>query len=103
MPWERKVSENPKTHLESTSEAPSPDGLEQTYLLAEDFLDGAHTAVVLDDNLFPPDASKSMRKFTSGEAATLLWVNDSYLRQLSLDGKGPQPELTAGNRRIIPQ
>jgi chromosome partitioning protein len=52
------------------------------------------------ESLFPPDAAKSMRKFTSGEAAALLGVNDSYLRKLSLDGKGPQPELTSGNRRL---
>ena len=51
-------------------------------------------------NLFPPDASKMMRRFTSGEAAALLGVNDSYLRKLSLDGKGPSPNLTPGNRRL---
>lgn len=52
------------------------------------------------ESLFPPDASKEMRKFTSGEAASLLGVNDSYLRKLHLDGKGPSPELTPGNRRL---
>ena len=52
------------------------------------------------ESLFPPDATKEMRKFTSGEAAALLGVNDSYLRKLNLDGKGPSPELTAGNRRL---
>jgi len=52
------------------------------------------------ENLFPPDAAKQMRKFTSGEAASLLGVNDSYLRKLHLDGKGPSPELTPGNRRL---
>ena len=52
------------------------------------------------ESLFPPDASKQMRKFTSGEAATLLGVNDSYLRKLHLDGKGPSPEVTSGNRRL---
>ena len=52
------------------------------------------------ESLFPPDASKTMRKFTSGEAAALIGVNDSYLRKLNLDGKGPSPELTAGNRRL---
>jgi chromosome partitioning protein len=52
------------------------------------------------ESLFPPDAAKAMRKFTSGEAAALLGVNDSYLRKLHLDGKGPSPELTPGNRRI---
>ncbi|WP_424976633.1 plasmid partitioning protein RepA [Dinoroseobacter sp. S124A] len=51
------------------------------------------------ENLFPPDAAKTMRKFTSGEAASLLGVNDSYLRKLHLDGKGPSPQLTPGNRR----
>lgn len=52
------------------------------------------------ESLFPPDAQKSMRKFTSGEAAALLGVNDSYLRKLHLDGKGPSPDLTPGNRRL---
>ena len=46
------------------------------------------------ESLFPPDASKTMRKFTSGEAAALLGVNDSYLRKLHLDGKGPSPEVS---------
>ena len=50
------------------------------------------------ESLFPPDATKSMRRFTSGEAATLLGVTDSYLRKLHLDGKGPSPELTPGSR-----
>lgn len=52
------------------------------------------------ESLFPPDAHKAMRKFTSGEAAALLGVNDSYLRKLHLDGKGPSPQLTGGNRRL---
>ncbi|OAN76830.1 plasmid partitioning protein RepA [Sulfitobacter sp. EhC04] len=51
------------------------------------------------ENLFPPNAQKSMRTFTSGEAATLLGVNDSYLRKLHLEGRGPSPALTPGNRR----
>ncbi|MGR3462425.1 MAG: glucose-1-phosphate thymidylyltransferase RfbA [Roseovarius sp.] len=33
-------------------EQPSPDGLAQAYLLAEDFLDGAPSAMVLGDNVF---------------------------------------------------
>lgn len=52
------------------------------------------------ESLFPPNAMKEMRKFTSGEAAALLGVNDSYLRKLHLDGKGPSPEMTGGNRRL---
>ncbi|MEM8654315.1 MAG: plasmid partitioning protein RepA [Pseudomonadota bacterium] len=52
------------------------------------------------ESLFPPDAAKEMRKFTSGEAATLLGVGDSYLRKLHLEGRGPSPEITSGNRRL---
>ncbi|WP_147112618.1 plasmid partitioning protein RepA [Tateyamaria sp. syn59] len=52
------------------------------------------------ESLFPPDAAKEMRKFTSGEAATLLGVGDSYLRKLHLEGRGPSPEVTSGNRRL---
>ncbi len=51
-------------------------------------------------SMFPPDASKTMRKFTSGEAAAMLGVNDSYLRKLHLEGKGPTPETTPGSRRL---
>jgi chromosome partitioning protein len=49
--------------------------------------------------LFPPSAHKTLRKFSSGEAAKLIGVNDGYLRRLSLEGKGPQPETTANGRR----
>ena len=33
-------------------EQPSPDGLAQAYILAEDFLNGAPSAMVLGDNIF---------------------------------------------------
>jgi len=33
-------------------EQPSPDGLAQAYVLAEDFLAGSHSAMVLGDNIF---------------------------------------------------
>ncbi|WP_424988356.1 plasmid partitioning protein RepA [Microbulbifer sp. S227A] len=49
--------------------------------------------------LFPPDAKRVLRKFTSGEAADLLGVKDAYLRKLHLDGRGPSPETRAGGRR----
>ncbi len=49
--------------------------------------------------LFPPNAAKTLRKFTSGEAAELLGVKDAYLRKLHLEGKGPSPEVRAGGRR----
>ena len=49
--------------------------------------------------LFPPDARKELRKFTSGEVAELLGVKDAYLRKLHLEGRGPSPETRAGGRR----
>ena len=49
--------------------------------------------------LFPPEARKTLRRFSSGEAAKLIGINDGYLRQLSLDGKGPQPEMSPTGRR----
>lgn len=49
--------------------------------------------------LFPPSASKELRQFSSGEAATLIGISDAYLRQLSLAGEGPVPLQTSGGRR----
>ncbi len=49
--------------------------------------------------LFPPNAQRTLRKFTSGEVADLLGVKDAYLRKLSLEGRGPQPETRTGGRR----
>lgn len=49
--------------------------------------------------LFPPAAEKTLRQFQVSEAAKLLGVNSGYLRNLSLDAKGPSPSLTASGRR----
>jgi chromosome partitioning protein len=49
--------------------------------------------------LFPPMAQKQLRSFTSGEAARLIGVSDGYLRQLSISGEGPQPDVSANGRR----
>ena len=54
----------------------------------------------LRSRLFPPSASKTLRPFTSGEAARLIGVSDGYLRQLSISGEGPTPETGAGGRRL---
>ncbi len=51
------------------------------------------------ERAFPPTAQKFLRSFTSGEVAQIVGVSDGYLRQLSLDGLGPSPELSAGGRR----
>lgn len=50
--------------------------------------------------LYPPDAKRSLRKFTSGEVADLLGVKDAYLRKLHLDGRGPSPEIRGAGRRF---
>ena len=53
----------------------------------------------LRQTLFPPVSQKVLRNFSSGEAARLIGIADGYLRQLSLGGKGPQPETGQGGRR----
>lgn len=50
--------------------------------------------------LFPPTAKKTVRRFTSSEVADLLGVDPGYLRRISLEGKGPQPDVTGGGRRL---
>ncbi|MCK0097333.1 plasmid partitioning protein RepA [Yoonia sp. F2084L] len=70
-----------------------------------DFLVGDHAQKLSERlqahraQLFPPDAKRELRKFTSGEAADLLGVKDAYLRKLHLDGRGPSPEVRTGGRR----
>ncbi|MGZ2384625.1 chromosome partitioning protein [Rhizobium brockwellii] len=54
----------------------------------------------ISEAIFPPTASKTLRRFTSGEAAKLLGISDSTLRKMSLAGDGPQPELTTNGRRL---
>ncbi|WP_095204929.1 plasmid partitioning protein RepA [Mesorhizobium carmichaelinearum] len=54
---------------------------------------------LLRERLFPPSSQKMLKTFTSGEAAHLVGVSDGYLRQLSLDGKGPMPALSPTGRR----
>jgi chromosome partitioning protein len=54
---------------------------------------------LLRERLFPPSSQKMLKTFASGEAAQLVGVSDGYLRQLSLDGKGPVPETSPSGRR----
>ncbi|MFT6024943.1 MAG: chromosome partitioning protein [Ascidiaceihabitans sp.] len=75
-----------------------------------DHLVGAHAQVLSERlqahraQLFPPNARKELRKFTSGEVAKLLGVKDAYLRKLHLEGRGPEPEIrSAGRRYYSPQ
>jgi chromosome partitioning protein len=61
-------------------------------------LDGALKNLSLAQ--YPPDARRTMRKFASSEVAQLLDVTEAYIRQISLKGKGPEPEITTGGRRL---
>jgi chromosome partitioning protein len=67
---------------------------------------GAHAHLLsaqlqaMSEALFPPTASKTLRRFTSGEAARLMGISDSTLRKLDLAGEGPKPEVTNGGRRL---
>ncbi|RWM66457.1 MULTISPECIES: plasmid partitioning protein RepA [Mesorhizobium] len=54
----------------------------------------------MSEALFPPTSQKSLRKFTSGEAARLMKISDSTLRKMTLAGEGPQPELASNGRRF---
>lgn len=49
--------------------------------------------------LYPPSSAKTLRRFSSGEAAKIIGLSDSRLRQLSIDGAGPQPEVSTNGRR----
>ena len=55
--------------------------------------------LAMRQTLFPPSAEKTLRSFSSTEAARLLGIADGYLRQLSIGGKGPQPATGPGGRR----
>ncbi len=49
--------------------------------------------------MFPPRAQKDLRSFQLAEAARFLGVTSGYLRNLSLEGKGPEPRVTPSGRR----
>ncbi|MCB1527232.1 MAG: plasmid partitioning protein RepA [Hyphomicrobiaceae bacterium] len=47
---------------------------------------------------YPPDARKGLRKFQIAEVADLIGVTQSHLRQLHIEGKGPEVETIGGRR-----
>lgn len=49
--------------------------------------------------MFPPVAQKTLRQFQLSEAAHFLGVTSGYLRNLSLESKGPLPQVTSSGRR----
>lgn len=48
---------------------------------------------------YPPDAVKTLRQFQMAEVASYLGISPGYLKNLSLNGKGPQPTVTPTGRR----
>ena len=49
---------------------------------------------------FPPNARKTLRKFSMAEVAHYLGVSPNNLKRLHLEGKGPIPETSSGGRRL---
>lgn len=48
---------------------------------------------------FPPNAQKTLRRFTLAEVADFVGVSQSYLKKLHLSGKGVEPTVTSTGRR----
>lgn len=48
---------------------------------------------------FPPDAQKTLRRFSLAEAADFVGVSQSYIKKLHLQGKGVEPLVTPTGRR----
>jgi len=54
---------------------------------------------VLRERLFPPEAKKELRSFSTAETAKLIGVTESYIRNLATDEEGPIPEKAHTGRR----
>ena len=67
-------------------------------LIAQDAQTLSSHLASIRQRLFPPSAQKTLRGFSSGEAAALIGISDAYLRQLSIAGETPEPTKTAGRR-----
>lgn len=48
---------------------------------------------------YPPDAEKGLRLFSSAEVAEFLGVSQNHIKKLHLEGKGPEPLVSASGRR----
>ncbi|MCC2099064.1 MAG: plasmid partitioning protein RepA [Hyphomicrobiales bacterium] len=54
---------------------------------------------VLRERLFPPEAKKELRQFSTAETAKLIGVTESYIRNLATVEEGPVPEKSNGRRK----
>src|SRR5689334_7538237 len=89
------MAESPQEHEKSVGTRRPPI----TSIIAGDGAALSTELNALRQTLFPPVSQKVLRSFSSGEAAKLIGVADGYLRQLSLAGRGPQPEIGPNGRR----
>lgn len=70
-----------------------------------DAMIGAHATLLreqlqaVSSALYPPNSAKTLRRFSSGEAARIVGVTVSRLQQLAAEGGGPQPEVSSTGRR----
>lgn len=55
---------------------------------------------LLREELYPPQARKTLKTFSSREVAALLGIAESTLRQMSIDGEGVIPERHENGRRL---
>lgn len=53
----------------------------------------------LREQMYPPEAMKELKTFSSREVATLLGIAESTLRQMSIDGEGAMPLRQDNGRR----
>ncbi|MEM6307225.1 MAG: glucose-1-phosphate thymidylyltransferase RfbA [Pseudomonadota bacterium] len=77
---------------------PSPDGLAQAYILAEDFLDGAPSAMVLGDNIFfgrglPDILQKASEKSVGGTVFGYRVADPERYGVVGFDGEGRVTEI----------
>lgn len=74
--------------------------------IAADETIGAHAELLssqlqaMSEAMFPPTSKKTLRLFTSGEAARLMHISDSTLRKMTIAGEGPQPKIAGNGRRL---
>lgn len=59
----------------------------------------------LRERMYPPEASKSLRRFMTNEVSKLTSIPESTLRTMDLEGKGPSPSRLENNHRAytLPQ
>ena len=86
------VNTNPAPELHTVADADGTIGAHAELLSSQ--------LQALSEAMFPPTAQKTLRRFTSGEAARLMRISDSTLRKMTLAGEGPQPETTSNGRRL---